>query len=256
MTQAYNLSQLANKVNTSGQLDPATGFSATIPLASGGTGASTLTGNSVTITNAGGTALTTVAAGANGNVLTSNGTTWTSSALPAGGFTNLLFVTTTGPFTTPATTTRVKITCMGGGGASASGTGGGFPPVPTTGAPGGMGGLAIGCYTVLPSTSYTVTVGGGGTFPGGTGGTSSFTTLISATGGTAGTGAGTPAVPGTAGSGISGDVNFSGNGTTSWLGYGFRNYPTGIGYGVGAVGGTGPGASGQNGTAGFVQIEY
>lgn len=60
MTQAFNLAQLANKVNTSGQLDASSGLVNAVPVANGGT------------------ALTSV--GASGNVLTSNGTTWVSSA--------------------------------------------------------------------------------------------------------------------------------------------------------------------------------
>lgn len=69
MTQAFNLSQLANKVNTSGKLDVSTGSTGVLPRANGGTGLST--------------------AGASGNVLTSNGTDWVSSAPPAGGVTSL-----------------------------------------------------------------------------------------------------------------------------------------------------------------------
>lgn len=69
MTQAFNLSQLANKVNTSGQLDVSTGSTGVLPRANGGTGLS--------------------AAGTSGNVLTSNGTDWVSQALPAGGVTSL-----------------------------------------------------------------------------------------------------------------------------------------------------------------------
>lgn len=57
-----------------------------LPVASGGTGAATLTANSVVLGN-GTSALSgnLVAPGSNGNVLTSNGTTWTSAAIPAGG---------------------------------------------------------------------------------------------------------------------------------------------------------------------------
>ena len=105
MTQAYNLSQLANKVNTSGQIDVSTGITGTVPIANGGTGttsttfvnaatnvtgtlsvanggtgAATLTANNVLLGN-GTSAVQVVAPGSNGNVLRSNGTTWTSSAL-------------------------------------------------------------------------------------------------------------------------------------------------------------------------------
>ena len=43
MTQAYNLSQLANNLNTSGQLDATDGLANAVPVANGGTGASTQT---------------------------------------------------------------------------------------------------------------------------------------------------------------------------------------------------------------------
>jgi hypothetical protein len=69
MSQAFNLSQFANKVNTSGQASLTTAVTGTLPVANGGTG----------ITSA----------GSNGNVLTSNGTSWVSSAPPAGGVTSL-----------------------------------------------------------------------------------------------------------------------------------------------------------------------
>jgi len=69
MTQAFNLSQFANKVNTSGQASLTTAVTGTLPVANGGTGLTS--------------------AGSNGNVLTSNGTSWVSSAPPAGGVTSL-----------------------------------------------------------------------------------------------------------------------------------------------------------------------
>lgn len=180
MTQAFNLSQFANKVNTSGQADLTTGVTGTLPVANGGTGAASLTGNSVAITNAGGTALSTVAAGASGNVLTSNGTTWVSQAVSGGGQAKVEWFNTPGTFTTPSSTTWLKITCIGGGGGS----------IPGQPAGSGLGGLAIGYCPVSASTPYTVTVGAGGN-PSATGGTSSVGSLISATGGSS------PASPGT-----------------------------------------------------------
>lgn len=54
----------------------------TLPVANGGTGATTLTANNVLLGN-GTSALQAVAPGASGNVLTSNGTTWTSAAATA-----------------------------------------------------------------------------------------------------------------------------------------------------------------------------
>jgi hypothetical protein len=54
----------------------------TLPVANGGTGATTLTANNVILGN-GTSAPLFVAPGSNGNVLTSNGTTWTSAAAPS-----------------------------------------------------------------------------------------------------------------------------------------------------------------------------
>jgi hypothetical protein len=42
MTQAFNLSQLANNLNTTGQLDATDGLVNAVPVANGGTGASTI----------------------------------------------------------------------------------------------------------------------------------------------------------------------------------------------------------------------
>jgi len=56
----------------------------TLPVANGGTGATTLTSNNVILGN-GTSAVNFVAPGASGNVLTSNGTTWTSAAAGGGG---------------------------------------------------------------------------------------------------------------------------------------------------------------------------
>jgi hypothetical protein len=59
-----------------------TGVTGTLPVANGGTGATTLTTNNVILGN-GTSAVNFVAPSTSGNVLTSNGTTWTS-ATPAG----------------------------------------------------------------------------------------------------------------------------------------------------------------------------
>lgn len=79
MTQAYNLAILANAVDTSGRLNVGTNATGTLPVANGGTGASTLTANNVLLGN-GTSALQAVAPGTNGNYLRSNGTTWVSQA--------------------------------------------------------------------------------------------------------------------------------------------------------------------------------
>jgi len=62
-------------------VNAATNVTGTLPVANGGTGASTLTSNNVLLGN-GTSALQVVAPSTTGNVLTSNGTTWTS-ATPA-----------------------------------------------------------------------------------------------------------------------------------------------------------------------------
>jgi len=67
----------------------------TLPVANGGTGATSLTANNVILGN-GTSAVQVVAPGTTGNVLTSNGTTWTSAVLPAGGLT---YIFTTTPVT-------------------------------------------------------------------------------------------------------------------------------------------------------------
>ena len=69
-------------------LTPSTGtqgdvtLAGTLAVASGGTGATTLTANNVLLGN-GTSALQAVAPGTSGNILTSNGTTWTSGAPPS-----------------------------------------------------------------------------------------------------------------------------------------------------------------------------
>lgn len=77
MTQAYNLSQFANFVNSSGQADLATAITGLLPRGNGGTGLSTV--------------------GTSGNVLTSNGTNWVSS--PVGNATTVTNGVYTGDFT-------------------------------------------------------------------------------------------------------------------------------------------------------------
>lgn len=61
MSQAFNLSQFANKVNSSGQADLTTAVTGTLPQGNGGTGLTT--------------------PGTSGNVLMSNGTNWVSGTI-------------------------------------------------------------------------------------------------------------------------------------------------------------------------------
>ena len=67
---------------TAATVNLATGVTGTLPVANGGTGATTLTANNVILGN-GTSAVQAVAPSTSGNVLVSNGTTWTSSALTA-----------------------------------------------------------------------------------------------------------------------------------------------------------------------------
>ena len=206
MTQAFNLSQLANNVDTNGDLNAAQGLYNQVPVANGGTGAATLTANAVLIGN-GTSAVTAVAAGTAGNVLTSNGTTWTSATSAAGTSVNGITVgVASGTWTKPATVKSIKVTVVGGGGA------GGTPPAVspvqrTTG--GGGGGAAIRFYPAasLPGPQpYTV---------GGAGGTSSFgvapITVVSATGGATGVSFGPTGAPTPVALGVSGGVGSNGN---------------------------------------------
>jgi hypothetical protein len=231
------------------------------------------------------TAPGTVSSGTSGQFLTSGGpgagVSWTTAA--AGGFSNMTVFTSPGTFTTPATTTKIKVTVVGGGGAGGSGGpvgaiyGGG-------GGGGGSGGAAIYVGPVAASSPFAVTVGSAGN-------TSSFTTLASATGGSSGgsggpgtanqnhggaagasgTGtAGTLLIKGTAGCvgtanspvvspSYSPSYGLGGTGGGSILAGGSQNTTAGGSYGGGGGGGPGtnsPGGGGGAGGAGVVIVEY
>jgi hypothetical protein len=265
MTQAFNLSQLANNVDTNGDLNAAVGLYNQVPVANGGTGAATLTANAVLIGN-GTSAVTTVAAGTAGNVLTSNGTTWTSAANPASSNVNTMILgTASGTWTKPATVKSIKVTVVGGGGNGGTGAGN-FPAPGGNGGAGGGGGTAVRYYSAasLPGPQP-YTVGGGA-------GTSSFgvapVTVVSATGGVSGTAGGpiTPGTPGAGGTGSNGQLNVAGSGFVSNATFiGGASLFSTLGdaqlYGGGGKGGFGyplsipvPGL-GTTGASGFVMIE-
>ncbi len=259
MTQAFNLSQLANLVNTSGQLNAATGLYNQTPVANGGTGVATLASGSVVI-GAGTSAVTTVAAGTLGNVLTSNGTTWISQ-VAAGGAPIVTIYTSPASWTKSPTLKAVKVTvCSGGGGGSGSN--------PTTPGKGGGGG-SVG-YLYLPAVSVpgplTVTVGVGGTTGGvngngGPGGASSFGALISNPGGGGATvptvGAGgtfTPSPVRWGANGEPGQVR-TGGASAFQFGYGLQDL-AGVGYGAGGGGRPStPSSVGIAGNAGVIIVE-
>lgn len=129
---------------TAGTVSLTAEVSGTLPVANGGTGAATLTANNVLLGN-GTSALQAVAPGTAGNLLTSNGTTWTSAAAPAAPFQNLTVVASSGTFTIPAGITTIKVTVVGGGGG-----GGGQPGI--AGSAGGNTSLASGTQTISTIT--------------------------------------------------------------------------------------------------------
>lgn len=81
MTQAYNLSQLANNLNSAGQLDATDGLVNAVPVANGGTGASTAAAarsNLNVPTRTGGDASGTWAINITGNAATASSATTAS----------------------------------------------------------------------------------------------------------------------------------------------------------------------------------
>ncbi len=92
--KSVNLDASGN-VSALGTINSGTWGATTIAVASGGTGATTLTANNVLLGN-GTSSPQFVAPGTSGNVLTSNGSTWVSAASFASG-TAMLFAQTTAP---------------------------------------------------------------------------------------------------------------------------------------------------------------
>ena len=170
-------------------------FTATNPVgvASGGTGAATLTANNVLLGN-GTSAVQFVAPGTTGSVLTSNGTTW-ASASPTSIPTSVQEFTSSGTWTKPAGASFVYVECWGGGG------GGGSGSYSSTGGSGGGGGSRT--YLMFKASSLgatvSITVGAGGTGgaavssagngnAGNAGGDTTFGTNLAAYGGAGGRG--------------------------------------------------------------------
>ena len=182
MTIAFNLSQLANYVNSSGKLDAANGLVNATPVANGGTGTASATAYAV---QCGGTTSTgahqsIASIGTAGQVLTSNG----AGALPTfqasvgGQFAYALYTSGSGNWTCPANVTKVFAIVIGGGA--------GWSGSSYLNLEGRSGGIAIGLYTVVPSTSYAYVVGAGSSGTGGysaAGGSSNFSSFCSASGG-------------------------------------------------------------------------
>ena len=207
--------------------------------------------------------------GTSGQFLKSNGpgaaATWGTAG---GGFSNMTVFTAPGTFTTPSTTTQIKVTVVGGGG-----NGGPAANGPNYGGSGGGGGgAAIYVGPVTASTGYAVTVGTAGN-------TSSFGVLASATGGSNGSqngvssnvagaaggagSAGTLQIAGGGGGGSTygvgggtgGNSLFGGGGFGTGAAYSAQNGGAGRNYGGGGGGGAAQGAAGA-GAAGVVIVEY
>ncbi len=124
-----------------------------------------------------------ISGGSNGQYLQTDGSSnlsWATLSVPS----RVEFFTTSTSWTAPAGVTRVFVRALGGGGGGGKNSSG-----PMYG--GGGGGYAESVVTVVPGTSYTITVGGGGpgaiiNSTGGAGGNSSFGVAVVASGGNGG----------------------------------------------------------------------
>jgi len=215
----------------------ATGVTGTLPAGNGGTGLTS--------------------PGTNGNVLTSNGSAWVSSAPATVQLQTQLFTSST-TWTCPTGVTKVRALVVGGGGGGEI----------ANDFFGGNGGKAWGYYTVVPGTSYSITVGSGGASNyygaggGSSGATSYFASFAYATGGVGAYGA-----DGSDGMGYGGNLRNS----SSALSLGFFGPATG-GSGTGAIswsassttqpgqsgtpGNSGSGFGSYGGTSGIVYLEW
>jgi hypothetical protein len=160
MTQAFNLSQFANKLNSSGQTDN-TGLqnsSVTVTAGTGMSGGGAVSlGGSTTLTNAGVTSIVAGTgisiSGATGAVTVTN----SSSAVP----TNAQQFTSSGTFTIPTGVTGVKATLIGAGG------GGGWTNTPASAGNAGTTTLTSGTQTITTMTCNGGTAGQGNNGGGG-----------------------------------------------------------------------------------------
>lgn len=226
----------------------------TLPVANGGTGASSLTANNVLLGN-GTSAVQVVAPGTAGNVLTSNGTTWQSTALPATGSKTWTSFTSTGTYTVPAGVSSIRVYAFGQGGNGSAATSS------ASAAGGGGGGCAYGDLAVTAGQVVTITLSAGVA-------TVSYASITrftanpgtSASGGTKGTGgsASIHASVTNGGASTGGDGGSNGgaggsSGSPLGNGYNGQNYPytggagwggVGNSYGGGGVGGASNGRGG------------
>lgn len=242
------------------QVDVTNGVTGVLPIANGGTNASSMaTTNGVNYFD--GTRIVTTAVGTATHVLTSNGIGLapTFQAAPgATGFTSVVtqVFTANGTYTPTAGMVYCIAEVVGGGGG-----GGGTSTTSATqvcaGGGGGGGGYAkktLSAATIGASKAVTVgaagTAGAAGGGNGGDGGTSSLGVLVVAEGGRAGDGAG-------AGSSIGSQAGVGGAGTTGdvlgaggYGGQGAGNYNAGISFSIGGYGGNSMyGAGGRQSSA-------
>lgn len=245
MTQAFNLSQLANKTNSNGQLDAATGLYNQTPVANGGTGASSLTANNVLLGN-GTSALQTVAPGTANNVLTSNGITWTSSPIPFPIIQTQAILTGSSTWNKPTTGDYqwVKIELWGGGG------GGGKHNNRAGGGGGAYNFIVCPLSWLASSESYAVAIGGAGRTTdgnGNVGGTTTFTISNSING------AITLSAFGGGGGGANGSTNVSSGGGGGGALSAGQTGTSGSTQAIGGYGGAFGGGDGRVGTADTTQ---
>jgi hypothetical protein len=230
MTQAFNLSQLANKVNTSGNLDASTALYNQVPVANGGTGKSTVTSGALLL-GAGTSALTELVGSTPGQAVVWNGTTFTTGSV-SGAADGINTYITPGTWTKTAGLLQVKVTVIGSGGGGAN-----IPTAPTTQASsgGGSGGAAI-RWIPAPTIPGPVAITAGF-------GTNSFGAFCSATAGANGVVSTSYSAGGAGGSGTGGTINIAGN-------RGGMSQPTGL-VGGGVAGAGAPSILGTGGAQFF-----
>jgi hypothetical protein len=266
MTQAFNLSQFANKVNTSGQASLTTAVTGTLPVANGGTNQTTYTDGQLLIGNTTGNTLTKATLTAGTGITVTNGSgAITIASTAAGGFSQMQVFNSPGTFTTPASTTQIKVTVAAGGGAG--NISGGFGA--TSGGTSSFGALASATGGAVSGNNQGAAAGvgtagtlllnaenggGSGTGLNGTGGDSilGFGTLYTGvvspgkTYGGGGSGSGSPTPANARGGG-------GGGGTAVYVGPVSASTPYAVTVGAG---GTTPSPTGATGAAGVVIVEY
>lgn len=237
------------------------GTSAPVTVAQGGTNNGSLAATAGGVLYTDGTKVVNVGAGTSGQVLTSAGAsapTWStisSSANPQ----YALYTSGTNTWTCPTGVTKIKVTVIGGGGGGAF-----WSNIDAYG--GGAGGAGCNYYTVTPGTGYTVTVGAGGngsSGAGGNGGTSSFSSLISATGGVGSVNYQAAGADGTCANGLLGTKSilaglfgFNGLASSTYASNTAQTWTAALGYTPGARGLRYNACQGSGGVGGIVYIEY